>query len=297
MKAQLISIQRIFANMSKFMAANNISEDDVIEWTGQALEFMKLETVFQPALKIIEVSNFAAPIPSYLHAIIQIARNNEWVSETTSSTEEEDTEEIVDVPVALDETGMPVNAYDLAYYRPFADFDGETFTVGGLQVRKYQFTPVRLANHHFFGSLVCQETDFAGIYATCKDEYTIVDNVLKFSFQEGQIMLSYFKQKLDENGYPMIPDDISAITAIGHYIRYKTFEEQFDKGREGSERRYLKAEADWQWYCRQAKSEDLMPQTVDEWQNILDWKNHMMPKWNQYYTFFGKLAHPQMLKM
>ena len=238
-------------------------------------------------------------MPNFLHAVVQIARNNDYDSEETTSSTDDSTEEEsnVDIPVALDATGMPVNAYDLAYYRPFPDFDGEAFTVGSLQLRYYQFTPVRLANHHFFNQLVCKETDFDGIYATCKDEYTIIDNVFRFSFQSGQVLISYLKQKLDEYGYPMIPDDVSVITAIENFIRMKVFQEQFDLGREGSDKRYYKAESDWHWYCKQASNKDLMPQTIDEWQNLMDWKNHLMPKWNQYYTFFGKISHPQMLKM
>ena len=235
---------------------------------------------------------------NYLHGIIQIARNNNYVSPTEVATEEETTtDDSVDIPVVIDETGMPVNAYELAYYRPFPDFDGEYFNIGTLTLKKYQYSPVRLANHHFFGSLVCNEPSFKDIYKTCQDEYTIVENMLRFSFETGQIMISYLKQKLDENGYPMIPDDVSAIEAIEKYIKYKFFEIRFEDGREGSERPYLKAEADWHWYCRQAKNEDLMPQSPDEWQNLIDWKNHLMPKWNQYYTFFGKLSHPQRLNM
>lgn len=283
--------------MSKFIQLNSITQKDIIEWTGQALDFMKHSTVFQPAVKVEIVSNHQVAMPNYLHAIVQIARNNEWTepSTNTDNSEEISVEETVDIPVAIDANGMPVNAYDLAYYRPFNDFDGEAFTIGGLHIKKYQYTPVRLANHSFFNTVVCKENGFEDIYKTCTDEYTIIENLLRFSFESGQIMISYLKQKLDENGFPMIPDEPSAIQAIESYIRMKVFQEEFDSNREGSERKYLKAESDWQWYCRQAKNEDMLPQTVDEMQNIMDWKNHLIPKKHRYYGFFGALSHPEHL--
>src|SRR5210317_87925 len=169
MKGKYISIQRIFANLGDFIQSRGVPEIDVINWTAKALDFMKFETVFQPHVKYETVSNYQAPLPRYMHAIVQIARNNEWVGTTTTvaSGESSDSDQQVDIPVVIDANGMPVNAYELAYYRPFADFDGEVFTSGGFALKQYQFTPVRLANHHFFGSSVCHEPDFDGIYNTC----------------------------------------------------------------------------------------------------------------------------------
>lgn len=283
--------------MGKFIQARNISEGDIIEWTGKALDAMKLHTVFQPAVKPMIVTNYQTEIPRFTHAIVQIARNNNWESATDTVVGEPVVEEsLLDIPVSLDQYGMPINAYDLAYYRPFPDFDGETFTVGSLTIKKYQFTPVRLANHSFFNSLVCKERDFDGIYATCNDEYTIVENLLRFSFESGQVLISYLKQALDSDGYPMIPDDYSAIQAIEKFIYMKAMEEDFYNNRQGSDARYAKAESDWQWYCAQAKNEDKMPQTIDEWQNIVDMRNHLIPKTNRYYGFFGALSHPEHLK-
>jgi hypothetical protein len=298
MAQQYISLQRIFAKINRTLRNRTINESDIIEWSGEALEAIGSKIVFQPAVKIQLVENYQTSMPNFLHALIQIARNNNWVDEEEIITEEQEisSSSTLDVPVAIDANGMPVNAYDLAYYRPFNDFDGESFIIGGLQIKRYQFTPVRLANHSFFNSLVCKESDFDGIYRTCNDEYTIIENLFRFSFETGQVMISYLKQKLDENGYPMIPDTIANTTAIEKYILMKLMEQDFYDGREGSEKRYAKAESDWQWYCRQAKNEDIMPQTVDEMQNILDWKNHLIPKTKRYYGFFGALSHPQMLK-
>lgn len=297
MITQTVSIQRIFNNLGRFIDRHHVSETDVIDWTAKALDAMKLHTVFQPAVAIRTVSNYQTTMPRFLHAIVQIARNNKWVDETTVTTdnEEDTTESELDIPVALDQYGMPVNAYDLAYYRPFPDM-GEYFTVGQLQIKKYQFTPVRLANHSFFNSLVCKETDFDGIYATCNDEYTIVENLLRFSFESGQVMISYLKQQLDENGYPMIPDDFSAIEAIENYIKMQVFEEQVELGRQGAEGRLANAKSDWHWYCGQAMNADKLPQTVDEWQNFADMHNRLIPKRNRYYGFFGAMSHPEKLK-
>jgi len=290
---KFVSIDRIFSQINRDLLREGLSEMDIIEWTGQALEFMGASAFLQPAIAFIEVANHQCTLPKHFHTIIQVARNNEYsvtTSDVTSSSES--TEEDGDIPVAIDELGMPVNAYDVAYYRPYFDLIGEYY-IGGLCERyNLKFTPVRLATHSFFDSIVCKQTDFEDLYTTCTDEYRIIDDsIMRFSFETGQVAISYLKYRFDCNtGYPMIPDNISYITAIVKFITMKIYERDFYAGREGAQAKLQKAEADWHWYCRQAKNFGKMPQTIDEWENLLNQRNYLLPR-NKYKGFFGTLAH------
>ena len=165
-----------------------------------------------------------------------------------------------------------------------------------LNKRKYKFTPVRLANHHFFDTLVCQEEGWEDLYKSCLDEYTIQDNVLKFSFPTGQVAISHLRMKLDSEGLPMIPDTFSVITAVTKYITMKLMEVDFYAGRQGSEGRLAKSESDWHWYCSQAGTEALMPKTVDDWENLLKQRHYLIPRTDHYDTFFGQLAYKENIR-
>lgn len=54
-------------------------------------------------------------------------------------------------------------------------------------------------------------------------EFNIDDKQLYFNFKEGTIHLQYFAFPFDEDGYPMIPDDIFIEKAIEDYMIYQVF--------------------------------------------------------------------------
>lgn len=290
-----VSIDTVFAALARDLKEYSVSEGEVIEWCGMALEATQTAGVYDTAVAFREVVDYQCELPTHMHVILQIARNNKFTGSGITPAQvitDATTLNQVDVPVALDENGTPLNAYDLAYYRPYFDLIGEYVTTGLEQPNMNHFTPVRLANHVFFNTIVAQEQDFENIYSTCRDEYTIVsDSHLRFSFKEGQVAISYLRQKLDcETGFPMIPDTYSNKQALISYVRFKLKEIDFYQNRQGSDSRLQKAESDWQWYCGQAKNENFMPQTIDEWENLMQQRSYIMPQTRRYYGFFGKLA-------
>ena len=292
-----ISLDTVLASLSRELKQYSVSEGEVIEWCADALEVIQTPSVYQPAVAYEEVSQHQCVLPRHLHVILQVARNNNWTDTTTATTAAiitDPTIDVPDIPVALDSNGTPIHEYELAYYRPYFDLIAEYDVLGSNSNYLSHYTPVRLANQTFFGTVVAKEVDFETIYSTCRDEYTIVDNVLRFSFETGQVAVSYLRQKLDcDTGYPMIPDTIENRTAVLMYVRYKLKEIDFYNNRQGSESRLQKAESDWQWYCGQAKNSNFMPQTIDEWENLMRQRSYIMPQTNRYYGFFGQLAHDE----
>lgn len=65
---------------------------------------------------------------------------------------------------------------------------------------------------------MCQTEDSQGLYndtTYSNDEYTVIQDQLRFSFKEGLVAVAYIRTKVDiETGYPMIPDDESAKAAL-----------------------------------------------------------------------------------
>lgn len=299
-KFQYTTLDRVISKLYRDLGLEEISETDIVEWAGEALEAIGAIGLYEDAVAFIEVKNHKATLPIGIHTVTQIARNNKWEPETTtpanilldSAVKEEDLSELPTFEgVVLDCNGTPVTDYEVAYYRPYFDLQYEYSAWMGSGYYE-QYTPVRLADHSFFESLVCPEAE--GLYSSASDEYTIQDNTIKLSFQEGSIAIAYSRQKVDPNtGYPMIPDDISVITAITKYITYHYMARMWYMGREGFGDKMQKSEADWQWYCKQAGNAIMKPFGVDEHQNMLEQRYQLIPNRRRYYGYFGNLSRPE----
>lgn len=318
-KYDYVPIVSIFAKLERDLGLEEIDERDVIEWTGEALEFMGSVPMYEDAVAFIEVKNHQAEIPNGCLQIDQIGRNNMWTKASVDGICPADVltdiKETLDIsckdandpcfntlPIPLDCNGSPLMDYNIAYFRPYYDLIGEYYGWNWRSSRMYQqrFTPVRLATDTFFGTE-------AGIFSNdCNngrgcvhDQYQVIRvrgkaKVLRFNFKEGQIALAYLRQAIDEQtGYPLIPDSVQHKTAITKYITMMMANRDFNKNREGAKGKLDKAEADWQWYCSVASTKDLMPHGVDEHQNLLDQRQRLLPNNRQYFSFFGKMNVPE----
>lgn len=315
MDYKYVSIDRIFAKMSRDLGEDFIEESNVIEWAGEALEFIGAVKFYEEAVAFIEIKNHQCVLPAGMHAVIQIARNNRWsknINDNPFCPKRVVEELVVESPfiepdddcstcggksvvpdwILLDCNGQPLNDYDVAYYRPYFDFKYGYNVFSQSSFYRSNFTPVRLKTNSFFNELVCKEQ---GHVNYGPDEYTIVQGkIARFNFQEGGVAVAYLRQVMDaETGYPMIPDNISYTTAIVKYITMRIMEKQFYAGRDGAKMKLEKAEMDWQWYCKQAGNIDMMPYGIDEHQNLLDQRSYLLPNNNKYYGFFGNLAQPE----
>lgn len=314
-KLQYTTLDRILSKIYRDLGIEEISETDVIEWSGEALELIGAITLYEEAVAFIEIENYQADLPNGLHSIIQVARNNRWVKQEKELCPANivldcTTEEIKDTtnacgcgdkpypegsPIPLDCNGTPIIDYELAYYRPYFDLQYEYH--GWMKSNLYQqeYTPVRLANHTFFNSIVCEE-DPAIYCPSCNisDEYTIVGDKIRTSFKEGSIALAYYRQKVDpETGYPMVPDEVSVINAIFWFVAWKYNARMWMMGRDGYADKMKESEMQWHWYCKQAGNKQMMLYGIDEHENFKDSRFQLIPKNNRYYGYFGKLGKPE----
>lgn len=306
MQYQYISINSVFSKLIRD-ATNEFSEDDIIEWCAESLEFIGAVKAYEEAIAFIEIKNHQGKLPLGLHQIIQLARNNNYTNykKCTPLTICEKAPEACGLTVGqnpcvcppsdavwLDCNGQPIVAYDLAYYRPYFDLKTEYNTWHNSSYYNNNFTPIRLANHTLFGTLVTPDKGIG--YTQTVDSYTVIlDNIIRTSFRSGQVCVAYYRQVRDKDGYPMIPDHISYRTAITKYIQMKMADKDFQNGRDGAEKRLSKYESDWHWYCKQAGNASMMLNGIDEHQNLLDQRTTLIPNFNKYYGFFGNLSKPE----
>ena len=287
-----ISLDRILSKVYRDIGMEEVSETDVIEWSGEALEFMSVVSIYEEAIAQVEINNHQGDLPYCLQIIRQVARDNYYEKRDACKEEKKEDKKIEPQPNAgCTECGERI----IKEVQPDSYFNANPFMFLTTDYYKEHYTPVRLSNHTFFNSLVCVED--VDIYKTCVDEYTIVEDKIRTSFKEGLVLISYYRQKIDpETGYPMIPDTISLVSAITYYITWKYFQRLWYMGREGMSDKMQQAEERWLKYCKQATSEFKMLSGIDEHQNFMESRfNNLIPDRIQYYGYFGNISRLQRL--
>lgn len=311
-KNNFVSLDTIFSKINRDLRGSNIEESDIIEWAGEALGFMKVKNLNEEAVAFVEVKNHRADMPEGLKFIIQIARNNTWTGDNSQfcpkvildklsqdNTVNPNESPMEGVPID-EETGLPDDT-DIAYYRPYFDLQYEYQGWANTAYYKESYTPVRLSNQSFFKTLVAQETNphIQDIYRSCtSDEYTIIGNYpnngLLFSFQEGFVAIAYIRPMVDSaTGYPLVPDDSSCINAISYYIKWKMAERNRWNGVDGANTEAQEAERLWLKYIRQAINSQKMPNSIDEYQNLMEQSLYLIPRTRMYYGYFGNLGREE----
>lgn len=299
-------------------------EGDIIEWTGEALAHIGAIPYYEEAISFIEVRNHQAPLPNGFHQLVQLARNNCWQPNSEDNLCPATVMNAVcsspgsgggcgspgnpcppnSMPIPLDCKGMPMQTYELAYYRPYFDLQAEYYVFGNTAMYAKCFTQIRLATSSFGLPLKPPGRENDAIYGqdgstyntgVNRDEYIMVNKeILRFTFRSGHVAIGYLRNPIDDTtGYPLVPDEVSYLEAVTSYIAWQRARREFRQGREGSAGRLDRAERDWQWYCKQAGSKDMMIYGVDEHQNFYDSRTRLIPNDRQYYSFFGKMSRPE----
>ncbi len=121
--------------------------------------------------------------------------------------------------------------------------------------------------------------------------YTINGCYIFTNYKEGSLEMAYKAFPMDEDGQPLIPDNVKYIQAVKAYIAEKIGQKLFLQGKlDGQRFNYLQRERDW--YIGAATTAGLMP-TVDQ---LETWKNQfvrLIPQMNAHQTsfkYFGDMS-------
>lgn len=107
--------------------------------------------------------------------------------------------------------------------------------------------------------------------------YRIQGNIIYTSLSEGDIDVEYKALVVDEEGYPMIPDNSSFIKALELYIKKQYFTVLFDMGKITGQV-LNNTQQEYAWYVGQCQS-DLVRPTWDEMKSITNtWTNIIINK-------------------
>lgn len=311
-----IGIDRAIDFIYRNSGFKDLDEANLITWIGEAMQATEVKNTLDERVCFVEVEDKRAPIPPGTQYIVQVARNNlwkpEWKHEPVCGYGSAYMKDIkVDnnllCPSVVEPTVLPegccetpqvdcngclIAPTDKIWYRPFFD---QWYLAGewiGSDYYRNAYTPVTLANHTFFKSLVLPEGDLG--YTS--DEYTVMGSDLLFNFEKGSVAIAYLRTQLDDKMRPMVPDRIEFFQACRSYVAYVMANIKYETDPRAENYNFLqKKEDDWQWYCGQARTWAWKVKSMDQQQNISMINNNLLPS-NQYFGMFGNLAKPDITR-
>lgn len=120
-----------------------------------------------------------------------------------------------------------------------------------------------------------------------EDCYYVDDNMIKTSFARGKVCLSYTAFPIDDDCYPMVPDDISFKEAMFWYVYKKMLLGGMPPTNNGID--YGFAEQQWKYYCTQARNTANYPD-IDRYESFLDQWVRLIPNINRHAEGFSVLG-------
>ena len=164
--------------------------------------------------------------------------------------------------------GYPLK-YAAGVFGPASSTDSNTYTLNG-----------DTANSDNFPQVNTEEISL-------DHRYYINDAYLVASFENGCITVSYTATKVDEDGFPMIPDEVTYKKALKSYCQMMLDRREWRRQRL-SEAVYRDSQRDWEWYVRTARGKAQMP-NIDKMESIKNQWVKLKPNQNSYNNFFSDL--------
>lgn len=295
----------------KFKSINNLfnriqsdlgdySKQYLLNHIGRACASLSMTRFNQSVVAPLVVENHSALLPDYLIDIHQVAKYNgsrDIIGVVCDMNDDNDDDYKMSCDIDLncgsncDPCGL--SCYDDLlenmygdFYVPRFDFITRNHIYSDSSYLRREFTPIRKATSSFFLSNEKTTTENG-------DKYSVINGMhpfLRFSFESGIILLSYYRTPLDDKNIPLIYADYNYESAIFYYIKWQIAQKKNWEGIEGFERKAANAERLWLKYRRLALENAMMPKGVDEYMNLLGIQQRYDKQGHEYNNFFGNIA-------
>lgn len=145
---------------------------------------------------------------------------------------------------------------------------------------------LRYNGDHSFVKMHCD--DSINISCKCEDTYTLNNNYIFTSFEEGTLEINYHSFPVDDKGYPMIPEDQAFIEAITLYIAYKVANNLWMADRlKDNQFKHIKTEKDWYMGKAIARGKMLSIDQMESFKNMIV---RIIPKLNAHSDGFNSIG-------
>ena len=289
-------IAKVFTDLDLQEETHRVS--DMIEWAGEALEKIGAFPYFVNKVTglegrpLLELSNYQCKLPCDFYSLIQMTysenANGPFLPMRYSTGHFEtagDTEDITNTtitPAESDIVTFTMQLYDLTY--------DAALTYLNTNPEKRVLIAAMVSDG--YAKVVNIDHNLGNPLTTTEDiTYVIAHNYIKTNVRTGYIMMAYQAIPTDCDGYPMIPDEISFKEAIYWYITMKMMYPKWAEGRV-RDAVYYDARRSWNYYCKQAYGDALMP-NADKLESIKNAWVRLVPNLKEHASGFSTLGQEE----
>ena len=252
--------------------------EDAIEWMGEALEHIGASPQLEKKVCTLTVNNYTACLPSDLYYINLVATNN-LISGDVSAEIKVLSTKIGEIKALLDADPTQNVLVELR------ELNARYVVLESMYwVNPHELSPLEYATSEFPTSLHCDGCINRSINS--KDTYFINGGKVKTSFISGTICLSYMAFPVDEDCYPMLPDDVSFKEAMFWFIYKKLLLR--DPNIKNNGITYDIAEQQWKYYCTQARNAAVYPD-IAKYESFLNQWVRLIPRISEHDNNFETL--------
>ena len=287
---------------------------DMIEWAGEALEKIGAFPSFtnkvtgKEDIPLLEVVNYNVQLPCDFYNLIQISfstsqqgpyypmrygTGNFDAGNPEIVTDDKTVSVTSDVASTSDLVILAMNLYAEEFGWTADDPIPPGHTAYQHALNRINADPVLRSK---LASIVNMHTPtLPGVknpMATTRDiTYVLTPGYIKLNVESGYIMMAYQAIPTDTKGYPLIPDDPSFLEAIYWYIVMKLYYPQWVGG-QIRDAVYYDARRSWNYFCKQAYGQALMP-TTDQLESIKNSWVRLIPEIKEHTSGFSALGQEQ----
>jgi len=283
-------IAKVFSDLELKEGDHRIS--DMIEWSGEALEKIggfptfDVKVAGKDDMPLLEIIEYQAILPYDFHSLIQIGYSSTTsgpfysMRYATGSFDygSVDTNVVTEYTAATsDLVTLCMSLYSLSYADALAKINTEP------AIRTLLETLLEPSSTTNIAASTETTTDYT---------YLIKSGYIKTNIETGYLMVAYQAIPVDDEGYPMIPDNQSFIEAIYWYIVMKLLYPKWASG-QIRDAVYVDAKRSWNFYCKQAYGNSMMPNGAGQMESIKNTWHRLVEEFNEHDTFFSMMGQEQ----
>ena len=285
---------------------------DAVEWIGEALEHIGAGAHVETKGCILDVKDFKGMLPPDLYYVNQVSINQTEQSVSLRGKIDELQEEIKSLRDEYTvQTGLfastvtqladgtissgvnQIYLESLDKLRKNSDqtlnklyADAHVIYNSYMQPSTGRLTPLQYCTTNFPRGIHCDECINETVQST--ECYLLENNMIKTSFKEGKVCLSYTGFATDTDCYPLLPDDISFKEATFWYVYKKLLlSGMFDPSKNGVD--YNFADQKWKYYCTQARNSAKFPD-ITKYESFMNQWVRLVPRISQFDDSFEDLG-------
>lgn len=285
-------IAKVFTDLDLKEGDHRIS--DLVEWAGEAIKkigaypSLLTKVTGKGGLQLLEIVDYQAKLPCDLVAINQVAYSTSESGPFYTMTyaagnfdagvPDETTTSSSNVVADSTLVNLVMDLYSYTYAQALAFVNSNPTITEQLEA--------------LIGS---RSTNGTRDQFTASGDYTyiIFPGYIKTALRSGYLMVSYQAVPVDNEGYPMIPDDESFEEAIYWYINMKLTYPEWKAGRI-RDAVYYDTRHSWNFYRKQAYGHSMMP-NVDQLESIKNAWIRLVPEIHEHGNAFTTLNERQVI--